>query len=212
MSQDPYESYERELIEAIRSDKPVSVSNQTRAHNAKITKQILNEGGYVRMYCGKMSVFRKSFYSHISRTEGDEIAENLENEVRESLRTFLTDPVNRLEIILANYHRLSDIRDLIDENIFREALDKKQVMIRIADHRKVMIESQSHITLSVNRRMARIEFYHNRKKKTDKAQAVDMESDNNHSAIFFTDIDDTRMDKLSHSLNVISAASSEIEY
>lgn len=76
-----------------------SINNDERYNNAEILRLFLEEGGKIRMFCGEMSTFRKSFYTHITEERCAEAA----NKIKEIIECQLTNFSKIRETALRSY-------------------------------------------------------------------------------------------------------------
>lgn len=95
-----YEFYDK-LAAAYDKDELVFENNFDRGHNAAVMLLMLRKSKRISMVCGSMSVFRKSFYRYI-REDYPADGERMEEEIRESLRSFISRSDTKLRIILEN--------------------------------------------------------------------------------------------------------------
>lgn len=91
--------YLTELTDAYDEQKLFFRDNTDKSHNAAIMLVMLQKSHDIKMYCGKMSVFRNGFYNDIA---DDATAEYLRSEMASALSSYLNGG-NNLNIILEEY-------------------------------------------------------------------------------------------------------------
>lgn len=90
-------TYFAELEKAAKESSPYYCYNEDREHNAAILSAMFSTSNRIKMYCGSMSVFRKSFWDKIKNSS--EIVQIFE----EKLKGFADHENNSLEIVVENY-------------------------------------------------------------------------------------------------------------
>lgn len=91
--------------------------NTDHLHNAAIMLLMLTYGQHLRMYCGRMSIFKNRFYTHIPV---DNNPEEIRERMAQAFEKFITTPGNKAEIILQY-----GCKGLTDDLIFDPALLKR---------------------------------------------------------------------------------------
>lgn len=91
--------------------------NTDHLHNAAIMLLMLTYGQHLRMYCGRMSIFKNRFYGHIP---ADNNPEEIKDRMAQAFEKFITTPGNKAEIILQY-----GCKGLTDDLIFDPALLKR---------------------------------------------------------------------------------------
>ncbi len=124
-------TYYEELKAMLSSSEYDSINNDERFHNAEITRLFLEEGGHIRMFCGEMSVFRSSFYDHISLEKGAEVANHLRSIIEDRLQEFFNNPDNKLDIVLAKPAKFSEMKDLLCDSLFWYKLGTPALTIKV---------------------------------------------------------------------------------
>ena len=114
------------LVERLESGKPLYFSNSDRSHNAMVMKFMLNKSSIINMYCGEMSVFRKSFYDHIEKDSSELIARNLIDDISRSLDLFLNKDDVQFNIIVETYKE-EYLNDLICGEAFSLGIREKKI-------------------------------------------------------------------------------------
>lgn len=137
--------YKQDIVKALNdpdNNRDRVFKNDDRSKNAMIMSAMLDTCDEVVMYCGKMSVFRTDFYSHIEKAYTG-AGDKARDEVKKSLEKFL-DNKHRLTIILEDYkdHYLDD---LISKKL--KDSDNKNVSIRLIDKNRLLTSILSHTAL-----------------------------------------------------------------
>lgn len=91
--------------------------NTDHLHNAAIMLLMLTYGQHLRMYCGRMSIFKNRFYDHIPKENNPE---EIKERIAQTFERFITTPGNKAEIILQY-----GCKGLTDDLIFDPALLKR---------------------------------------------------------------------------------------
>lgn len=136
-----FDEYYQGLQEKMKSEGPDFELNENRAHNTTIMRFMLDNSNVINMYCGEMSVFRNSFYSHINQNaNGDEpLGDLLKKELVNSLTRFMERDNTQLNIYLEKYSEVY-FRDLINEQIFDRGMASQKINIYRLDD-KLMLKS-----------------------------------------------------------------------
>lgn len=71
--------------------------NTDHLHNAAIMLLMLENGRHLRMYCGRMSIFKNRFYGYIPEESNPE---EIKERIARAFEKFITTPGNRAEIVL----------------------------------------------------------------------------------------------------------------
>lgn len=135
--------YKHDIAEALTNPTTNSeriFKNDDRSKNAMIMSVMFDNCDEVTMYCGEMSVFRKSFYREI-----DKICEGAGGralgEVKNSLNHFLRNN-HKLTIVLEHF-KDSYLEDLISDQI----KESKSVCLRIVNKDRLWTSVLSHTAL-----------------------------------------------------------------
>lgn len=114
------QAYYNALKDAFQSQQESNTFNSDRSHNATVFRFMLDNSKAIKMYCGELSVFRKSFYDHVKKNAEQGEGVKIMDAMSESLRTFLAKDDTHLTIIVENYmpELLKDV--VVDE--FAEAV------------------------------------------------------------------------------------------
>lgn len=145
--------YYQELESAFASSNPIYKYNQDRSHNSVVMRFILDKSDSISMYCGRMSVFRKSFYDHFS--DNEEAKKFLITKMELSLKEFFSKDNSHLNVIFENY-KPDYIDDLICKDVFLDGIKSKKVNLYKMDDKFSFKKSLNHFTLS-DKGMARVE-------------------------------------------------------
>lgn len=98
--------YKQEIVDALMdpgNNQNRMFENDQRIKNAMIMSAMFENCDEVTMYCGEMSIFRKSFYDEIDNVT-DEEKQIVLSEVCGSLNNFI-DKNNKLTIIVENFEK-----------------------------------------------------------------------------------------------------------
>lgn len=118
--------YYEALSRGFDSSDVVSFYNTDRAHNATIMRLMFEKSNAIDMYCGSLSVLRKSFYDDkIFSKDGKDVANLVKGWVTESFRNFVLKQDACLHIIF-EYEDREFREKLLDKDAFCDAeLDGK---------------------------------------------------------------------------------------
>lgn len=158
---DKFEKYYQELCQAFDNNEWHFTQNRDRAHNATIMRVMLEKADSIKMYCGELSVFRKSFYRHIN-TDYPGYGEIVKGQVEKALNSFLERPKSRLTIIIENYSEEIFNDFIIDPEKFKRSL---AVEITYLPENVKNKNEIPHIVFTADERMVRLEL----NKKTHEA-------------------------------------------
>ena len=184
------EEYYNELVEKYEKSAPDFALNSDRVHNSTIMRFMLDKSNIVNMYCGEMSVFRKSFYDKIlasNNCENDDLREHLKNKLTESLKSFIKRDATELNIYIENFNQ-SDIKK---ELISKEITNDKIKLYKI-DKDLILSKDLSHISC------------------TD-SNIVRMETPQSHEAICSINTPDSIIKNWDKFFNTIELASHKVE-
>lgn len=148
------EKYYTELCEAYDRGTWYYTKNSDRAHNAAIMLVMLEKAKDISMFCGQLSVFRKSFYRRINEQYPGSGQELLDH-VATALSSFLKKEGNRLTILLENYSKkiLTDLIISKDELIRSLAVDIYALPDYIGNKGSIY-----HVAFTEEERMVRLEL------------------------------------------------------
>lgn len=110
---------------------------------------MLDTSNVVSMYCGEMSVFRESFYSHIDSDSNNDkgLGQFLKNKVINSMTNFIDRDNAELQIILENkMFKLPD--DIIFDNNFSEAIKYGKIKLSYLKPEMVFTSGMSHFSFT----------------------------------------------------------------
>lgn len=89
-------------------------TNTDRLHNAAVMELMLEKGRVLNMYCGSMSIFSNSFYTHI---ENESDRKEIKGRIAEAFTKFINDQDKSINIIVEQY----------DESIFYDLICSKDL-------------------------------------------------------------------------------------
>ena len=121
MTKQEIENYYNSLIKSINEKKEDYKLNNDRTHNSTILRCMFNNFTKINMYCGELSVLRKSFYDYVRKNnkDGAELGNYLEEEINKSFKFFIEKNDSRFRVILEK-----KIDANFDDFICKELFDK----------------------------------------------------------------------------------------
>lgn len=149
------EYYDR-LKNALNSGVDFEERNFDRSHNAMVMRLMLENSEEIFMFCGEMSIFRKSFYDEI-RKKSQEEGDRLEEMMRQALSNFLDKKKAKINIILQNYS--TDYFDtlIVDKNRFLKNAKIYALPMLEYDGYKESVKQINHFSYTKDRRISRWE-------------------------------------------------------
>lgn len=146
--------YYNQMEQTYDSGKVYIYSNTDRAHNAAIMLLMLSKASGISMFCGSLSILRKSFYTHIEKEISVEDSSFLLNGIMEAWTRFISRDGSSIKIILENKRDFSK-DDLI---IPLEDLNSKKVSISYLPDYVDFKDKINHFSFSEDNRILRIEI------------------------------------------------------
>lgn len=145
--------YYEELTAAYDNSNWFFRQNNDCAHNATIIRVMLEKATSINMFCGKMSVFKKDFYTKVEeRYPG--YGSILKDKVAGALRSFLKKNNANLTVVMENY----------DENVFDDFIIsaeefKTALPVHLYALKDYLLSKSElpHFSFTENERMVRIE-------------------------------------------------------
>lgn len=153
-----FQAYLKEIDEKLRCESGSYSSNKDRLHNAAIVYKMLESAKEVNMFCGEMSVFRKSFYDKIEQDATAEVASEARDKVATALKTFLSKDGHRLNIVFEKFSStyLDDM--IIAPEIWRQACHEERVTQRVLFKTLVTRSDINHFSVTDDKRLYRMEL------------------------------------------------------
>lgn len=156
LSIESLDSYYKKLVDAFNSKKESIVINDDRAHNAMVMRCMMENSDHIDMYCGKMSIFRKSFYDAISDCHSVEIADSIREQIVNAFKTFIEKDNSSINIIFEDFKR-DYLHDVILGDYFKMFIQRGKVSLFKLGDDSFLKDSINHFCFS-NTRIIRREL------------------------------------------------------
>ncbi len=134
-------TYFAELENAAKGSSPYYCYNEDREHNAAILSAMFSTSNRIKMYCGSMSVFRKSFWDKIKNSSP------IVQIFKEKLNEFAGHENNSLEIVVENYPE-NGFCDFKFKDILSKMLEAKKLKLYKLGDSITFKEEIPHFTLA----------------------------------------------------------------
>lgn len=146
--------YLTELTDAYDEQKLFFRDNTDKSHNAAIMLVMLQKSHDIKMYCGKMSVFRNGFYNDIANDD-EATSEYLRARMASALSSYLKDGKS-LKIILEN--KPENINDtIIPKSELESAFKNNHFMLSALPDGLISKKGIDHFSYGDNQRILRWE-------------------------------------------------------
>lgn len=142
--------YYKELVDAFNSRKESIVINDDRAHNAMVMRCMMEYSGHIDMYCGKMSIFRKSFYDAIRDCHSAKIAESTRGHIIKAFKTFIEKDGSSINIIFEDFKK-DYLQDVILGDYFKMFVQRGKVSLFKLGEDSFLKDSINHFCFSDTR-------------------------------------------------------------
>lgn len=128
MTTNNIQEYYDALVQATKAQESYYCYNKDREHNAAILSAMFETSSEIRMYCGSMSIFRKSFWDRFGENA------NIMKTFEANLNDFSNKKGNVLEIVVENYPK-GGFQDLVFEKTLRKMfIGKKLKLFKLGDN------------------------------------------------------------------------------